>query len=343
MTAPLFAQGPCGKMMKGILIWLMIFCCGLCLANSERQGTGDKISKPKENYNADSTWKWGGLVNINFSQVAIGEYWAAGGLSSYSLTSLLRLYASHKKGKLSFDNNFDLGYGIIKQGEINTLSSQQWLKSDDRFELNSKLGYQIKDKKTSITGLLNFKSQIAPGLNPADPSIRTSNFLAPGYLVFGGGIDTKPNKYISVFIAPVSSGKLTIVNDQGLADFGAFGVTPGSKYRLEFGGFLKIIYKRENISENKDSPLYDISFQSNLDLFSNYLNSPQNIDVNWGMAIGLRVNKYISVTITMNLIYDDDVNFLIEDLDASGNVVSSYLAPRTQLKEVMGVGFAYYF
>ena len=61
------------------------------------------------------------------------------------------------------------------------------------------------------------------------------------------------------------------------------------------------------------------------------------------MAIGLRVNKYISVTITTNLIYDDDVNFLIEDLDASGNVVSSYLAPRTQLKEVMGVGFAYHF
>ena len=165
----------------------------------------------------------------------------------------------------------------------------------------------------------------------------------------------KPNKNLSVFIAPFSSGKITMVNDQALADSGSFGVKPairsasgdlishGSRLRVEFGGFLKILYKKEKLSTNVDSPLYDISFQSNLDLFSNYMSSPQNVDINWGMMIGMRVNKFVTVTVTTNLIYDNDVGFLIEEIDSGGNVTGTHLGPRVQLKEVLGVGFSYNF
>ena len=341
--------------MKRTIILLFIIAASKCIAARPLDGNGDKKDQPKANYNSDSTWRWGGLISVNFSQVAIGEYWAAGGLSSYSLTSLLRLYSNYKKGKTTFDNNFDMGYGIIKQGEMSSLSSQKWLKSDDKLEANSKIGRQIKDKKISVTALLNFKSQIAPGFNYPDQSKLTSNFLAPGYLVFGGGFDIKPNKGLSIFLAPISSGKITFVNDQALADSGSFGVKPatrspsgeiishGSRLRAEFGGFMKVLYKKENLSTNADSPLHDVSFQSNLDLFSNYLNSPQNVDVNWGMTIGMKVNKFITVTVTTNLIYDNDVSFLIEETDSGGNVTGTHHGPRVQFKEVLGVGFSYNF
>jgi hypothetical protein len=282
-------------------------------------------------------------MGLNFSQVAIGEYWAKGGLSSYSFNGILGMYANYVKGKISWDNNLDIGYGMIKQGEREALNSQPWLKSDDKVQFNTKFGYQIKDKKISLSSIINFKSQNAPGFEHPNDSVLTSNFLAPGYLVFGAGLDYKPNSNFSFFMSPLSTGKITFVNDQALSDAGAFGVDPGSRMRVEFGGFIKLIYKKDNLSKVEGSALNDISFQTTLDLFSNYLNNPENIDVNWGVLIGLKVNKYISATITTNIIYDDDVNFTIEEKDADGNVIGSHLGPRTQFKEALGIGFSYKF
>lgn len=341
--------------MKKVLLVMLVSGMGLAVfaGNEDKILSANKPVQAKEHYNADSTWKWGGIIGLNFTQVAIGDYWAAGGLSSYSFNGILGLYANHKKGKMTWDNNLDVGYGMIKQGERDNLSSQPWLKSDDKLEFNSKVGRQIKGKKLSLSALVNFKSQLAPGFNFPNDSVLTSNFLAPGYLVFGAGLDYRPNDNFSAFIAPVSAGKITFVNDQNLANAGAFGVEPavtdtngnvlipGSRMRAEFGGFLKMTYKRDNLSEDKESALHDISFQTNLDLFSNYLNNPQNIDVNWSVLIGLKVNKYISATITTNVIYDHDVNFTIEEKDADGNVISTHKGPRTQFKEVLAIGFSY--
>jgi len=333
----------------------------LLVESSDQLGNENKIysaNKPvlaKTNYSADSTWKWGGIVGLNFSQVAIGDYWAPGGLSSLSLNGILGLYANKKKGKISWDNNLDAAYGMIKQGDRDQLSDQPWLKSDDKLEINSKVGYQIGGKKVSLTGLVNFKSQLSPGFSEPNGTVLSSNFLAPGYLVFGAGIDYKPNGNFSAFIAPISTGKITFVNDQALANAGAFGVdaatydgagtllTPGSRLRFEFGGFIKMMFKKSNLSTDKESFFHDISFQTNLDLFSNYLNNPQNIDVNWSVLIGMKVNKYITATITTNVVYDHDVNFTIEELDGAGNIIGTHQGPRTQFKEALGIGFSYKF
>lgn len=314
----------------------------------------------KENYNADSTWKWGGIVGINFGQVAIGDYWAAGGLSNYSLNSLFSLYANKKKGKFNWDTNLDLAYGIIKQGERGNLGDIPWIKSDDKLEFNSKAGYQI-NKQWFASGLINFRSQLAPGLQ--DPynteSTLISNFLAPGYLIIAPGLDWKPNGDFSLFLSPATA-RFTFVNDQNLANAGQFGVdaavydttgvlvTPGSRSRFEFGGYLKAIYKKDNLSTNKDSFLNGVSFRTSLDLFSNYLaekpSGPQNIDVNWEVLVGMKVNKYITATITTQLIYDHDINFeIIDTVDPQGNVLTSHLGPRTQFKEALQVGLSYKF
>lgn len=343
-------------MKKASLILILTVCISTVYAANEKDEKILSANQPVmsgAHYSKDSTWKWGGIIGLNFSQVAIGEYWAPGGLSSYSLNGLLGLYANRKKGKLSWDNNLDIAYGMIKQGNLDDLADQPWLKSDDRIELNSKLGYKLKGKTLSLSGLMNFKSQLSPGFVFPNDSIITSNFLAPGYLVFGAGLDYKPNDNFSMFLAPVSTGKITFVNDQALADAGAFGVqkaefnsmgemiNPGSRIRFEFGGFLKMMYKKESLSDNKESMFNDISFQTNLDLFSNYLNNPQNIDVNWAVLVGMKVNKHISVTITTNVVYDHDINFAIEELDGDGNVIGTHPGPRLQFKEALGIGFSY--
>ena len=50
--------------------------------------------------------------------------------------------------------------------------------------------------------------------------------------------------------------------------------------------------------------------------------------------IAMKVNKYISATVSTQLLYDHDIQIL----DSDGNT-----GPRTQFKEVIGVGISYKF
>ena len=80
----------------------------------------------------------------------------------------------------------------------------------------------------------------------------------------------------------------------------------------------------------------NVSFTTKIDLFSNYANNPQNIDVSWETLIGMKVNKYISVSFNTHLLYDDDVKIQVPDEEKSvGSLV--------QFKEIFGVGFSYQF
>ena len=179
------------------------------------------------------------------------------------------------------------------------------------------------------------------GYNYPNDSVKISGPLAPAYLLGSLGLDYKPNDDFNMYISPVTS-KITIVIDQDLANSGAFGVTPadtsggiivskGEKARFELGGYIRMEY-RKKLMEN-------ITVLTKLDLFSNYLSNPQNIDVGWETLLTLKVNKYISATLSAHLIYDDDID-IAGDSDNDGEI--EYI-PRTQFKEVLGIGFSYNF
>ena len=74
----------------------------------------------------------------------------------------------------------------------------------------------------------------------------------------------------------------------------------------------------------------NVNFLTSLDLFSNYEN-PTFIDVNWDTMISLKVNEYITTSLGLTVIYDHDIK--IQDGDNIG--------PRTQFRQIFGVGFAY--
>jgi hypothetical protein len=86
----------------------------------------------------------------------------------------------------------------------------------------------------------------------------------------------------------------------------------------------------------------NITFQTNLDLFSNYLHNPENIDVNWETLLSMKVNTFISATVSTHLIYDDDIKIAIDDND-NGIITSNETHPRLQFKEVLAIGLAYKF
>lgn len=268
-------------------------------------------------------WRTGGLVAINFSQTSLIN-WAAGGQNSIAGNSLVSLFANYRKDKDAWDNALDLGYGLLRQG------SDDLRKTDDKIDLVSKYG-RIAYENWYFAALFNFKTQMMPGYNYPNVDDVISDFLAPAYTLFAAGMDYKPSKDFNLFISPLT-GKITTVNNKALSNVGAFGVAPGKMNRAEFGGYIRLLYKTE-LLEN-------VSIQNKLDLFSNYLEKPKNIDVNWEVLLSMKINQYITASIATHLIYDDDIKI---DIDTNKDGIIDKSGPRTQFKEVFAVGFSYKF
>lgn len=271
-------------------------------------------------------WKKGGMIAINLAQTSLTN-WAAGGQKSVAINGIFSRFANLKREKYTWDNSLDIGYGLLKQGE------QGYKKTDDKIDFLSKYGRRAF-KNLYYAGLLNFKTQMQPGYKYDNDENKTkiSNLFAPAYLLTALGMDYKPNAYFSAFIAPITA-KFTFVTDDDLSSIGAFGVKPGEKSRGEIGGYLRAIYSKSDFTNEF---MKNVSFTTKLDLFSNYANNPQNIDASWETLIGLKVNKYISVSFNTHLLYDDDIKIHIPE---EGKTVGSLV----QFKEIFGVGFSYKF
>lgn len=294
------------------------------VASTYAQVTDKEGDLRKKNSDTLMGWKTGGTVSLNITQTALSN-WAAGGQNSIALNGVVSLYANHRAPKSAWENSLDLGYGTLRQGKVGI-----WQKTDDKIDAMSKYGRRAFSD-WYYSALLNFKTQMMPGYNYPNDSIIISKFMAPGYVLAAVGLEYNKNGKFTAFIAPLTS-KNTFVMDPTLSAAGAFGVDPGKNVRNEFGGYIRVSYKND-IMEN-------IKLQTKLDLFSNYLDRPQNIDVNWEMLLNMKVNKYISATLTTQLIYDHDIKI---NVDSNGDGVTDRIGPRVQFKEILGVGLSYTF
>jgi hypothetical protein len=284
---------------------------------------------------AVNLWDFGGIGTVNFSQVSLSN-WAAGGQNTVSVLGNANLYANYEQGKSTWNNVLDLTYGLVK------LEGKRVQKSDDKLELNLKYGYRAS-KRWFYTAQMNLKTQLTPTYTITRDTLR-SNFFAPASILASLGMDYKPNERLSVFISPFT-GKFTIVASQMLADKGAFGVEParkdaegnkipgtGEHLRREFGGYVNVRYKKE--------VLKNINLQSKLDLFSNYLREPENVDLNWENVVNFKVNKVVSASFFAHMIYDDDIKV---DVDRNSDDKTDGRGPRLQLKQTLGIGISYKF
>jgi hypothetical protein len=276
---------------------------------------------------ADTLWRYSGVTSLNFSQMSLSN-WAAGGENSVAGNAIVNLAANYKSRdqNINWNNELLIGYGLVQQGDDNVR------KSDDKLDMASKFGYKAS-KKWSYTALLSFKTQFTEGYaNPGDENrTKISNLMAPGYLNLSFGMDYKPSETFTLFLAPVT-GKMTFVLDDDLSALGSFGVDPGESIRSEFGGYVKIAFTKEIVK--------NVKLNTKIDLFSNYLENPQYIDVNFDLLLSFKVNQFLSASFISTIIYDHDINF--EILDDAGLPTGS-TEPRVQFKELFGIGLTYSF
>jgi len=317
---------------------VFFFCFFLLLSNScTGQALPRRIAldpyKLSTEIDTARGWRRGGTSSFNFSQVSLSN-WAAGGQSSLSLLGIGNAYAHFRGEKHTFAAAFDLVYGLLKAGPAKIR------KSDDRLEMNVRYARQYSEKWSYATQV-NVKTQLTPTKSNEIRDSLTSRFFAPAYILASAGWEYKPVDFVSVLLSP-ATGKFTIVNSQKLADYGAFGVQgarrtadgrliagTGKQFRSEVGAYVNARLAK--------TILPNISYQTRLELFSNYFHNPQNVDVYWTNLINCKVNKFISANVATILMYDDDIPVPI------GDGTSGEKGRRIQFKETLGIGFTYRF
>lgn len=295
----------------------LIICVTLFGALGLNAQTADTTAIPKY-------WKLSGAVGINMTQSSYSN-WAAGGQNSVAGVASGGLVLDYSKNKWQWNTTLDLGYGIMIQDESGRS------KTEDKIELASKLGLKAT-KYWYYTILAQFKTQFDKGYSsyPVKDDEKwnySSKFMAPGYLTLSLGMDYNPNADFSLFISPLTL-RATYVQDKMLSDAGSYGVDPGKKSLVQYGAFLKAIYQKKLVEDR-------IMFKSKLELFTDWENKPQNVDVNCEINVDFKVTKWLSTKLYMQMIYDDDIRIT----DSDGNLKG----PKLQFKEVLGIGLSYIF
>lgn len=269
----------------------------------------------------DSLWTMGGTFQFLFNQSAFNAEWQGGGTSNIAGNAGINYDINYKKDRTSWDTKLILEYGLTKTDE-----SEFARKTNDRIELNSVYGYKItKDSSWSYSFFVNALTQFAKGYRFSEDAdgneIRTerTRFLSPGFFQAGPGLLYKRDDDFTVNIAPATA-RLIVVDDmftttEGYVDGAYFGVDAGESSRFEFGASINALYNF-TIAEN-------ITMDNVLLLYSNYLDQPGNIDINYSTAINMKINEWLSTNFIFQAIYDD-------------NAVGAF-----QVRQVFGLGLNY--
>ncbi|OIQ29581.1 MAG: hypothetical protein BM564_05055 [Bacteroidetes bacterium MedPE-SWsnd-G2] len=290
----------------------------------------DSVISPK--------WENKNVAALDLSEVAFVN-WNSGGSNSISALITVGGSMNYRRENLFWDNNLLMRFGINQQQD------RGFSKTDDLIEINSNFGYK-KDSLSNwfFSARLNFKTQFANGFNYPDESNKISHFMAPGYLFFGGGMEyTKNKERFTLYFSPLTL-KYTFVLDDDLANAGAFGVTgavydsngvlllAGDQIREEVGILINSAFNTPIVK--------NIDMRTFVSLYTDYVNSFGNIDIDWEINFDFKVNNYVRATFGSHIKYDDDVR-LIETSDIEGEVIDK--GPKVQWKQILGVGVIYDF
>lgn len=308
----------------------------------------EEVKAPKPNY-----WKHSLMTNLNFIQNFF-ESWAKGGTNNYALTAYIDGNANYAKDNLSWNNRLQLDYGFIYADD-----KPIFQKNRDRILLESTAGYKAT-KTLNYTAKFTLLTQFSDGFTYPTPSVANpkpadwrnaallkSGAFSPAIATLGLGMDWIPNNWLKVNFAPLTGG-FTIVGDERLRQVYGMSLKKGHSdseiskdadtglllnggifrpARFEFGAQLSAEAKLK-INDN-----FDASTQ--LILFSNYLNNPQNVRVNWDNRFMWKLAKYFALNLTTSLIYDDTVLIIDKKYPAGHRTLQFY--------EALQFGFTYVF
>lgn len=259
----------------------------------------------------DSTKNWSiqGQNTLMLNQAAFSN-WIGGGANNVGWIAGSNYNMTYEKGNDLLENVVILGYGQNNTQGLGTRKTQ------DIINLSTNYGRKISKNWYASGGaslLTQFAAGYQDGNNPSAAKI--SNFMAPGYVNVGAGFTYRPSDNFTMTLRPANA-RWTFVLDKDLQYAGNYGLKNNGDSSLFQLGFLGTAVYKVKLMEN-------ITLVNSASVFSNYLDHPERLVLSYGGVLNMKINKYISSVITLDLLYDHNQIW------------------KTQMKQTLGVGLAY--
>ena len=260
-------------------------------------------------------WQKSGKTSFLINQTAFSN-WVSGGENSIAGTLSVDYNLNYYNNGWSWDTKMIGSFGVNKNSD-----SKFFKKIDDRIEINSVMGKKFIEQ-FSFSSFLNFKTQFAKGFKYStnqdgnEIRIEKTRIFSPAYIQLGVGVYWKESNSLWINFAPVT-GRLILANKKFTNDLEEgeeyFGIPRGQNSRFELGASISAFYKFE-LLEN-------VKLEQSINLYSDYLNKAENIDIDYTISAFMKINDYLSTTLVIQCIYDDNA------------------IKKIQLREVFGLAF----
>jgi hypothetical protein len=250
-------------------------------------------------------WTHGMVAGLTLSQISFTD-WTAGGDNALSWALSFDGKSVNEQELTNWINTYKFAFGQAR------ISEGGLRKTDDKIELESILTYKLTQHVNPYAGL-TFKSQFAPGYKYNTPvagqDLRVSKFFDPAYLTQSVGAGWQPLTEVKTRFGFAL--RETFSKTHGYADDSKTGGVETSKVE---GGIESVTDVEWKVAEN-------ILLTSKLELFAPF-KTIDRVDIRSDSKLTMTVNKYISAI------------FAVQVLNVSP-------FPRTQVKEVIALGFTY--
>ena len=275
--------------MKKLVLVLCFASLGMFAQETEKENLKKNEEALAKSADTIKGWKKKGVFTLLANQSSFSN-WLAGGQNNFAGNVNINYDFNYKSENWTWDNKILASYGLTK------IKGADTQKTDDRLEFNSLAGRKAGGN-WYYSAFFNFKTQMDTGLDPETRTYKISHFFSPAYFQFGPGMLWKKSDNLKVNIAPATS-KLIVVHSHFTELGPSFGVEQGDTSRYELGAALNAYYKF-NIMEN-------VSVENILNLYSNYLEDPQNVDIDYQLNVVMKINKYLSTNFAFQLLFDDN-------------------------------------
>ena len=269
-----------------------------------------KLSSRKMKSLDSAGWEKTGFFIFNVNQAALSDWSSGGERFLIGINGIVNYALHHQKGKYSKDSYID-----IELGAVEASSFRKFRKTTDRFDVTLELDHSTSNKNLYYGLLFNLNTQLLGGHNYLVAGHnKISSFLSPGKILLAPGFDVKvkkPESYFSFFVSPSTARWVTKIDDDFYNQY-KFGVDSAQRVNTEFGAYITTHY---NVKISKTT-----RYIGRLDLFSNYLRKPENVDVLMNNLFTINISNVFAVNILLDIIYDDDIK------------------RRTQVQEIFGLG-----
>ena len=291
-------------MKKIILISTIIFSSAYSFSqtttDATKAKTSDNVASLTKTKELKDGWAKSGSFNFNLTEAGRNNAWGivkGGEEQAIGIKALIDYDFDHKKGKINWLNNIRFRYGMSKLSS----AGDGFVKTDDNINVTSIIAKEMT-KKLSLSVLFSLNSQF------------DKYFLSPGEIRLGPGILYKPNEHFSAMFSPAMM-NLTTKFATEQKNISLFGVDSAKTSKLGVGSFLQL---KADYTIAKG-----ITYKGFATFYSDYLNKPDVVIVDWTNLFSLTVNKYVGATVSVNLRYND------------------WEIGKLQVQHGVGVGFSY--